>query len=350
MFAPAHAESTSKHFNLVFGKNTNRVQAHARWFDHAWVKGANEALKDDMDPVPEDSGGVPGGTDRVGKEAGLPIRDRDSGAKIKPGSAPVGERGGTQTGIARVEVPNPPDGLSVAHAESTIFFFPWVPNGQGGNISGTLTTKEQMSALPGRERHTLYSFAWAGAQVSWTVEDPDEEGKGKVEETKSAQANSHDGVLHYGVWVGKANDRGRSEEAFLLEYASAEWDFGSVDWSNGMFSISAANWTFEYDVPGEYTAEQGRLSIEVVDGIVARSQDSGMYDGLLPGVGTPAYNLDLNLPDHTLNFDLSRVLAAGDMMAIHIETSIGGTDVVPEPATLLGIGIGLSALVRRRRR
>jgi len=127
---------------------------------------------------------------------------------------------------------------------------------------------------------------------------------------------------------------------------------GLVDWTDGVLTItgSALSGSFLIDISSPFTLQKGRVDFSFAKGIVTSSTTTGMFAGLLPGVGTSAIGT-FSLGDTNLDYDFG--FGSNDI-SLDLGFSNGGeaADAVPEPATwfLLLAGFGLVGGVMRRRR
>lgn len=126
---------------------------------------------------------------------------------------------------------------------------------------------------------------------------------------------------------------------------------GMMEWS-GLVTIDAQNASFLIDVSTPFSVQQGRLELLISDGIVAVSDDSGMFDGLLPSVGH-AGPVVFSLSEIALDLDLSLLPASIDPETVTVDISHVGFALVsidiPEPSTICLMFSGIAGLSLRRR-
>lgn len=129
-------------------------------------------------------------------------------------------------------------------------------------------------------------------------------------------------------------------------------DTGNLSWGSGGLVIDALNLDFKIDLNSPYLAQNGLLDFVISNGVVTRSNSSGMFAGLLPSLGsTGTFNIPLS--EFTLDYDLGDF--SGHDLDIDFGFSGGGeASAVPEPGTIAA-GIALlglclqQAIVRRCR-
>ena len=95
------------------------------------------------------------------------------------------------------------------------------------------------------------------------------------------------------------------------------------------------------------TSPQGMLSVAFANGIVTDSTDTGVFDGLLPSVGSQAL-FDFmvgNAGDIDIGFDFGPTNVNG--FQFDVDLGAGGVVSAPEPGTLLLIFTGTAGLVAR---
>jgi hypothetical protein len=140
-------------------------------------------------------------------------------------------------------------------------------------------------------------------------------------------------------------------EETLLDIAFDIRGDGSFDWESlsGLFSMDIEEGYFSIDISSPYTTQQGSLYIGVDGGLVTTSTDSGMFDGLLPALGTPG-NFGLLLPYFVLDYDFGNFNGHDLEIVASFSGSGAALAGVPEPGTILVVSSGMLGMMLRRRR
>lgn len=102
-------------------------------------------------------------------------------------------------------------------------------------------------------------------------------------------------------------DTGVTVEATLLDYSLDMSGDGLIQWAGDLFESDLQDLDFAIDIPPTFTTpgSEGTMHLRVENGVVTISDDTGIFDGLLPpaGVLTP---LSFILPnDISLGYDLN---------------------------------------------
>ena len=121
---------------------------------------------------------------------------------------------------------------------------------------------------------------------------------------------------------------------------------GSVNWGENSLDFAISDGTFSIDLNSPFIPDnqRGTLSLKVQGGIITDSQDSGIFDGYLPAIGSsgtfsvsgsnfkPDLTFDYNLGDFGKDVDLEI-------------TADGGAIPVPESSTMNPLSLGVLGLI-----
>ncbi len=127
-------------------------------------------------------------------------------------------------------------------------------------------------------------------------------------------------------------------------------DGGSFLWEDGLLSLDAENADFTINIIGAFTAQEGQLELSIRDGRVVVSNDSGIFDGILPPLGFDQM-IELAVGDFTLDFDMGDFGIPVEAQ-ISIDNGISGyvSKVIPTPSTATLIAVASAIGAGRRRR
>lgn len=100
-------------------------------------------------------------------------------------------------------------------------------------------------------------------------------------------------------------DSGLTRSTRLFDVQTTMGDLGHSTWENGRLKLTGIDGSFSLNMESPYlTTPGGRMRLAYNEfGVVTESEDSGIFDGLLPTVGQSAV-LDLQLGDANGTFDL----------------------------------------------
>jgi hypothetical protein len=119
---------------------------------------------------------------------------------------------------------------------------------------------------------------------------------------------------------------------------------GLVDWTDGVLTIAgpALSGNFLIDISSPFTLQQGIVQFSFAKGIVTSSTATGMFSGLLPGVGDSAIG-SFALGDTNLDYDFG--FGSNDI-ALSLGFGNGGEaqDAVPEPSAWAFLIAGFGAI------
>jgi len=121
---------------------------------------------------------------------------------------------------------------------------------------------------------------------------------------------------------------------------------GTVNWGENSLDFAISDGTFSIDLNSPFIPDnqRGTLLLKVQGGIITDSQDSGIFDGYLPQIGSsgtfsvsgsnfkPQLSFDYNLGDFGKEVDLEI-------------TADGGAIPVPESSTMNPLSLGVLGLI-----
>lgn len=308
------------------------VRGH--YYEHTYTVQKNVVADEDWNPAQPGAGA--GNRDRLVRTAkGFEIRNGN--AAMTPGTVPI-----TNAGINAVYTATSGPTQTVCTANSRIN----IPAFAGKSVAGTIVSDGSVKLGPQYPAHGwAFSYTDVTARSGW---------------------RNKDGTIRWGpesvtMVAGKMYDpimfRIFDDQETLLDEGMLFWSvaevgpLGSFLWGSNQLHLQVPDsMHFEIDIPGSYTAQSGRIAFTVEDGKIATAEDSGLFDGLLPAVGTSTDDLLISMPnDFTLDYHIP--MAEDDRLSLDLEFSNAGSrfEAVPEPTTLLALGLALSLAVRRRR-
>jgi len=128
---------------------------------------------------------------------------------------------------------------------------------------------------------------------------------------------------------------------------------GRSSCENGDVQISGMDGDFSLVMESPYiTSGTGSMSLVFSDGLVTQSEATGIFDGLLPGIGSASDAISFHLGDSSgdinIDFDYGSDNING-FDATAVFGNAGQAEDVPEPLTLVLLGIGAIGLRARRR-
>jgi hypothetical protein len=121
---------------------------------------------------------------------------------------------------------------------------------------------------------------------------------------------------------------------------------GSVNWGENSLDFAISDGTFSIDLNSPFIPDnqRGTLLLKVQGGIITDSQDTGIFDGYLPQIGSSGTfsvsGSDFK-PDLTFGYDLGDFGKEVDLEL----TADGGAIPVPESSTMNPLSLGVLGLI-----
>lgn len=121
---------------------------------------------------------------------------------------------------------------------------------------------------------------------------------------------------------------------------------GTVNWDDDSLDFAISDGTFSIDLNSPFIPDnqRGTLLLKVQGGIITDSQDTGIFDGYLPQIGSSGtfsvFGSDFK-PDLTFDYDLGDF---GKEVDLEI-TADGGAIPVPESSTMNPLSLGVLGLI-----
>ncbi len=125
-------------------------------------------------------------------------------------------------------------------------------------------------------------------------------------------------------FVAENLDTGDVVEASLFDYFIDAEEGGIVQWTGDVFETDAPELEFVLDMPSAFVApgQAGSITLIISNGIVVFSDDTGVFDGLLPPDGT-AVPISFPLPN-TIDLDYNLGLDDDHLWDVTVDLSGGG--------------------------
>jgi hypothetical protein len=254
-------------------------------------------------------------------------------------------------GINRTDQAFIPAPVSSARGRSNITVSPWFP---GAPISGTITSDGFAEArLNGAGTASAYAFSsstvearglgFFGGQIFWGPILRDSV-------AGSAQANvSVPPVRRRSDPISfRLYDTPQSTTPFLegnlLDIETELFHDGDLIWDNGHMGITGSDADLNITINPQFVSDPGSIDFQIRNGVVTRSLDDGVFDGVLPSVGSVG-PFDFDFPQMlTLNYTLP---TAGDYELV----MGGGANVnTPEPTALASLLLAPLLMLRRHKK
>jgi hypothetical protein len=329
----------------------------ANFFEHAWVR--DPILRSDVNPPAQ-----PAGFDNGGFEQGDSFgriwnysRNGKNNGQVQKGNFAIPAAGIALPGAVRTAfVPPAPPAPNWAVANSRFVVNPFLA---GGPITGGIKADGEAHAFfdtvkraPNPSEAYAFSYAQITARGGRQLRNGQIQWRPQISTAPvfgSSFARGYD-PIDFTILDLVTGD---SVESVLLDISYDIRGLGSLEWDSttGYFSIDAKNAEFHIDITSPFTLQQGILDLEIVDGLITVANDTGIFDGVLPSVGTPGAFLT-TLGDITLDYDFGEF--GGHDLDIAANFGGGGSAhvvAIPEPSSfsIFTAGIALVLGYRKRR-
>ncbi|MCC6678847.1 MAG: hypothetical protein IT436_17095 [Phycisphaerales bacterium] len=168
-------------------------------------------------------------------------------------------------------------------------------------------------------------------------------------DTRSRQ--SHDPILVSALDL----DTGLLEETTLWDSMITIDGPGTSLWEDGLLQLDAPDGEFYITMDSPFLlSPRGMMRMTFAGGIITSVIDDGIWDGLLPAVGSPSTGIRLNLGDaegaFDLDFDLGSTSAAGYDMTFDLSNEGQAFEEIPAPGAVLLLALaGVPLLARKSR-
>lgn len=297
----ADADYTVQH-NFRFQPSGDVVEVWVAEFRHAWIRtpgvfgsawGVQAAGQDPLfDPFGTESFGgigimVP---TAVNSGLGMPVACVYNNIMVPP------------AGHNSLQCLTIPLGPSFATACTDMFVASYSPL-PPFDIQGVIRSSGNVHAVVAR----AYAFSSSAVSVRGGIDM----GNGRIQWSPTVVDVVGDGRGAVGYtdpihFVASNLDTGDVIDATLLDYSLDSTGDGMVSWDLGVFETDRQDLEFVMEIPGAYVlpGESGEMHLKIEHGQVTVSDDTGVFDGMLPAVGS-AVPLVFPLPnDIVLNYDL----------------------------------------------
>lgn len=315
-------------------------------FAQAWVQEPGRNLSQ-TNPAAQPPAFAPFGNDAL--FAGSWVLNRSSGV----GFGVLANRNSFNipfNGINRADQASIPAPVSSAMGRSNVMVNPWFP---GLPITGTITSDGFAEArLNGAGTASAYAFSsstvearglgFFGGQIFWgPILRDTVAGSAQANVTVPPVRRRSDPISF------RLYDTPQSTTPFmegnLLDIETELFRDGDLIWDNGHMGINSPDADLSILINPQFVADPGSIDFQIRNGVVTRSIDDGVFDGVLPPVGSVG-PFDFVFPETLqLNYTLP---TAGDYELV----MGGGANVnMPEPTALASLLLA-PLLIRRKKK
>lgn len=153
-------------------------------------------------------------------------------------------------------------------------------------------------------------------------------------------------------------DTNQTSISRLLDIGFDSDDNSQISWQDGSVNLSGSNLTFYVNMTSPFiTSSQGTLRLTFKDDIVSESEDTGIFDGLLPSVGSPAnasFQIGDSQGDINIDYDFGSTNTNGYQFDIGLSGDGAIEVAIPEPnsiLSLLALGtLGAASTLKRKQK
>ncbi len=290
-------------FNLQTSADV--VEVFGADFRHAWV-GSNSGVSAwGVQALSQDPDFDPFGTESWGMGAGGIPSAFNSGLSGTPVQCNYNVFSIPSSGVNSAQCLTIPLFDSHASACNSIFVWPYGTTSpysiQGQIVSegGTFARAAATYAYSSAAVFVRSGIRLANGQIQWS--------SNILSDAVGGGAGSFDSGVQDPVHLVATNlDTGDVVEASLFDYSIDTDSSGLTQWSGDIFETDSHELEFIFDIPSAFVVsdQSGSIVLIITNGVVDVADDTGVFDGLLPPVGTPV-PLSFLLPnDFNLDYDL----------------------------------------------
>jgi hypothetical protein len=257
-------------------------------------------------------------------------------------------------GAAASEISDTAVGTVGSFAEGHSFAQLTAPPAAGQAVSGTIRAFGETQAVTGGSVNQASTRAFSSAQVEARGGRPMGKGQIQWKPVFSSIAAGGPGLFVDPIFfevVDLTSGAVLSSGDLLSIVGDVSGPGSQISWDDtGLVSVNASDAHFSINIPGNFTTQQGALALQIAGGLVTLADDSGLFDGLLPAVGSPGNFsfLAAGPGGLLLDYDTGFFAATDDgKVGINLNFANSGEAndaAVPEPSSLAGMGAGLLAL------
>lgn len=328
---------------IAVGPNPTPPTASWKHIEHTWAIDMLTPAHD-WDVTP--GAVLPGGFDAFGRDRerrdGQPLnlpRIGGPGALLNPVVTPI-PVGGPWAQLSSV---TSTDAGATANANSRINIIT-----NPGDYTAPLVGSHEVfgsGLAPGPP--SCYGFSWSQVEVRGAIMRGGVFWKPTIKMTNPISASGRDPInfrafdLDTQTWI--------DGNLFDVDWTIND---GTVNWENNVMHVDAESIDFHMQLASQYIplAQQGTADLIIHGGTVMQSNDTGIWDGLLPSAGTVG-PFTFTMPNEILfEFDLGDFGGHPMLSEFEFSASDEGIDPVPEPSALIAFATGLGFLASRRLR